>query len=155
MNAVGSVGNTGHTHEVDSPMQTSRRDFLRYSLAAAGGLMGARTASSQDNTARPNIILCMTDDQGWGDSGYNGHPVLRTPHLDQMAKEGLLFERFYSGAPVCSPTRGSCITGRHPYRYGIFFANVGHMKAQEITLSEALKTLGYATGHFSKSHLGT
>ncbi len=105
--------------------------------------------------AQPNIILCMTDDQGWGDTGYNGHPVLRTPHLDQMANEGIRFERFYSAAPVCSPTRGSCLTGRHPYRYGIFTANKGHMKKNEVTLAEVLKTKGYATGHFGKWHLGT
>ncbi len=104
---------------------------------------------------QPNIILCMTDDQGWGDVGYNGHKVLKTPHLDAMSREGIRFDRFYAGAPVCSPTRGSCITGRHPYRYGIFFANVGHMPKEEITLAEALKTKGYATGHFGKWHLGT
>jgi arylsulfatase A-like enzyme len=97
----------------------------------------------------------MTDDQGWGDSGYNGHPVLKTPHLDQMAREGIRFERFYSGAPVCSPTRGSCLTARHPYRYGITFANVGHLPLGEILLSEVLKQKGYATGHFGKWHLGT
>jgi len=72
-----------------------------------------------------------------------------------MAKEGIRFDRFYSGTPVCSPTRGSCLTGRHPYRYGITFANVGHMKNEEITLAEVLKTQGYTTGHFGKWHLGT
>jgi len=104
---------------------------------------------------RPNVILCMTDDQGWGDVGYRGHPVLKTPHLDQMAKDGLQFERFYAAAPVCSPTRGSCLTGRHPFRYGIFFANTGHMKPQELTLAEVLKKAGYRTGFFGKWHLGT
>ena len=67
----------------------------------------------------PNIILVMTDDQGWGDVGYNGHLHLKTPHLDQMHREGLTFTRFYAGAAMCSPTRGSCYTGRNPYRYGI------------------------------------
>jgi len=104
---------------------------------------------------RPNVILCMTDDQGWGDAGFRGHPVLRTPHLDRLAAEGVRFDRFYSGAPVCSPTRGSCLTGRHPHRYGIFFANEGHLPPEEVTLAEALKTQGYATGHFGKWHLGT
>ncbi len=75
---------------------------------------------------RPNVILMMADDLGWGDVGYNGHPHLKTSNLDAMAAAGLRFNRFYSAAPVCSPTRGSCLTGRHPYRYGIFFANVGH-----------------------------
>lgn len=106
-------------------------------------------------TAKPNIILCMTDDQGWGDTGYNGHPALKTPHLDQMAVEGLQLNRFYAAAPVCSPTRGSCLTGRHPFRYGIFFANVGHLPAEEFCLADVLKQEGYTTGHFGKWHLGT
>jgi arylsulfatase A-like enzyme len=105
--------------------------------------------------SKPNAILAMTDDQGWGDTAYNGHTVLQTPNLDAMAEEGIRFDRFYSTAPVCSPTRGGCMTGRHPYRYGIYFANVGHMPPEEITLAEALKTQGYATGHFGKWHLGT
>ena len=103
----------------------------------------------------PNIILMMADDMGWGDPAYNGNPVSKTPNLDKMAAEGIVFNRFYASSPVCSPTRGSCITGRHPYRYGIFFANVGHMRKEEITLAEALKTKGYVTGHFGKWHLGT
>jgi arylsulfatase A-like enzyme len=104
---------------------------------------------------QPNIVLVMTDDQGWGDTGYNGHPELETPHLDRLAAEGVRFDRFYAAAPVCSPTRGSSITGRHPYRYGIYFANVGHLPREEVTLAELLKTQGYATGHFGKWHLGT
>jgi arylsulfatase A-like enzyme len=131
-----------------------RRTFLSQAAALAGGFALARGARAAD-ASMPNVILCMSDDQGWGDTAYNGHPVLRTPHLDQMAAEGLRFDRFYSGAPVCSPTRGSCLTGRHPYRYGIPTANAGHMKPEEITLAEALKPLGYTTGHFGKWHLGT
>ncbi|MBD3675213.1 MAG: sulfatase-like hydrolase/transferase [Planctomycetaceae bacterium] len=104
---------------------------------------------------KPNIILMMADDLGWGDVGYNGHDRLLTPHLDRMAAEGIRFNRFYAAAPVCSPTRGSCITGRHPYRYGIYFANTGHLPAEEMNLAEFLKTQGYATGHFGKWHLGT
>ncbi len=97
----------------------------------------------------------MADDMGWGDAGYNGHPVLETPHLDDMAEVGLVFNRFYSAAPVCSPTRGSVLTGRHPFRYGIKYANVGKLPQSEITLAEVLKTRGYVTGHFGKWHLGT
>ncbi|MEY4614883.1 MAG: Choline-sulfatase [Planctomycetota bacterium] len=112
---------------------------------------------SQESTGtyKPNIILCMADDLGSGDPGFNGNKIIKTPHLDAMAKNSLRFERFYSGAPVCSPTRGSCITGRHPYRYGIWSANQGHMRKQEVTLAEILKSQGYATGHFGKWHLGT
>ena len=105
--------------------------------------------------ARPNIILALADDLGWGDPGFNGNKVIQTPHLDEMAKAGLRFERFYSGAPVCSPTRGSCLTGRHPYRYGIWSANEGHLRKKELSLAEVLKAQGYATGHFGKWHLGS
>ena len=111
--------------------------------------------SKAKDAEKPNVILCMADDLGWGDTGFNGNSIIKTPNLDAAAKAGMLFKRFYSGAPVCSPTRGSCLTGRHPYRYGIFFANVGHMRKDEITLAEALKTQGYSTGHFGKWHLGT
>lgn len=106
-------------------------------------------------TEKPNIILLMADDLGWGDVGFNGNKTIKTPHLDAMAKSGLKFNRFYAAAPVCSPSRGSCITGRHPYRYGIPFANSGHMKPEELTLAELLKKQGYSTGHFGKWHLGT
>ena len=104
---------------------------------------------------RPNIILMMADDLGWGDVGFNGNTVIRTPHLDAMAEAGLRFTRFYAAAPVCSPTRGAALTGRHPYRYGIWFANEGHLKPEELTLAELLRERGYATGHFGKWHVGT
>lgn len=128
-------------------------------LIAASGVGVDRAAAQEDNNGepapRPNIILMMADDMGWGDVEYQGHAKLKTPNLNDMAKNGLRLERFYAAAPVCSPTRGSCLTGRHPYRYGIFFANVGHMLPQEITLAEILADAGYATGHFGKWHLGT
>jgi len=138
--------------------RVNRRTFLRYVAgSAAAATVGslARPGSAAQAKDKPNIILAMTDDQGWGDVGYNGHPTLKTPTLDAMSRSGIRFERFYSGAPVCSPTRGSCLTGRHPYRYGITFANTGHMRKQEVTLAEVLKGRGYVTGHFGKWHLGT
>ncbi len=102
----------------------------------------------------PNIILCMADDQGWGDVAYNGHKVLQTPVLDEMAAKGLRFDRFYAAAPVCSPTRGSVLTGRHPNRFGCF--SWGRtLRPQEITIAEALKQAGYTTGHFGKWHVGS
>lgn len=104
---------------------------------------------------RPNVILVMADDLGWGDTGYNGHPLVQTPHLDAMAANGLRFDRFYAASAVCSPTRGSCLTGRHPFRYGINGANTGHLPQDEFTIAEGLKTAGYATGFFGKWHLGT
>lgn len=105
---------------------------------------------------RPNIILMMADDLGWGDPHcFNPVSPIRTPHLDAMAAAGMKFNRFYAAAPVCSPTRGSCMTGRHPFRYGVYFANAGHMRQGELTLAELLKGCGYETGHFGKWHLGT
>ena len=103
----------------------------------------------------PNVILLMADDMGWADTGFNGNTVVRTPHLNSMAANGLVFNRFYAAAPVCSPTRGSCLTGRHPYRYDIPTANAGHLLKKEWTLAEMLKGKGYRTGHFGKWHLGT
>ncbi|MEN8117664.1 MAG: sulfatase-like hydrolase/transferase [Bacteroidota bacterium] len=103
----------------------------------------------------PNIILIMCDDLGWGDTGFNGNKIIKTPNLDMLAGKGITFSRFYSASAVCSPTRGSCLTGRNPYRYGIPGANSGHMKVEEITLPELLKQQGYSTGHFGKWHLGT
>ncbi len=122
-------------------------------LACLLGIITPTHATADE--ARPNIVLMMADDLGWGDLHYMGNKDIRTPHLDAMAAGGLRFNRFYAAAPVCSPTRGSAITGRHPFRYGVFFANTGHMRPQELTLPELLHEHGYTTGHFGKWHLGT
>ena len=132
--------------------------LLRYTTSAVALLALVRTTAPAAETSaasRPNIILMMADDMGWGDPGFNGNRIIKTPNLDAMARAGLRFERFYSGAPVCSPTRGTVLTGRHPYRYGIWTANEGHLRKEEISLPEVLKTQGYTTGHFGKWHLGT
>ena len=102
----------------------------------------------------PNVILIMSDDQGWGDVGFNGHPVLKTPHLDEMARNGMRFDRFYAASPLCSPTRGSCLTGRYPFRYGILAAHTGGMRTGEVTIAEALKKKDYVTAFFGKWHIG-
>lgn len=117
------------------------------------GVDSRKWVFAREAAPKPNIILCMADDQGWGDVGYNGHPVLKTPNLDEMAAQGLRLDHFYAAAPVCSPTRGSVLTGRHPNRYGCF--SWGHtIRPQEITIAEALKRAGYVTGHFGKWHVG-
>ena len=130
--------------------------LFSFAIAVTWWLIGQEHQLVQAaDTPRPNVVLMMCDDLGWGDVGFNGSKVCKTPHLDEMAEHSLKFNRFYSAAPVCSPTRGSVLTGRHPYRYGIPYANTGHMKNQEITLAETLKSQGYKTGHFGKWHLGT
>ncbi|HEY8504921.1 MAG TPA: sulfatase-like hydrolase/transferase [Gemmataceae bacterium] len=121
---------------------------------AAAALLLACPVFAGASEAKPNIVLVMADDQGWGDMAYNGHPVVKTPNFDAMAASGLRFDRFYAAAPVCSPTRGSVLTGRHPNRFGCF--SWGHsLRPQEVTLAEALKKAGYTTGHFGKWHLGS
>ncbi|MCA9146850.1 MAG: sulfatase-like hydrolase/transferase [Planctomycetaceae bacterium] len=101
----------------------------------------------------PNIILLMGDDHGWDETGYNGHPHLKTPVLDEMAASGLRLDRFYSAHPSCSPTRGSVMTGRHPNRYGTLAPGYS-TRPEEITIAHVLKQAGYACGHFGKWHLG-
>jgi arylsulfatase A-like enzyme len=135
-------------------MRMNRREFLRTAGASAclAGIDSLGACAS--SRSKPNVVLCMADDQGWGDMAYNGHPVLKTPNFDALAATGLRFDRFYAAAPVCSPTRGSVMTGRHPNRFGCF--QWGHpIRPQEITLAEALKKAGYVTGHFGKWHLGS
>ena len=104
------------------------------------------------STERPNIVFMMADDMGWGQTGYRGHPVLKTPHLDEMAANGLRFERFYAGNPVCSPTRATVLTGRTNERAGVMSHGYG-LRPQEKTIAQALKGAGYVTGHFGKWHL--
>ncbi|GIU32680.1 N-acetylgalactosamine-6-sulfatase [Shewanella sp. MBTL60-007] len=96
----------------------------------------------------------MSDDQGWGDVAYNGNQIIHTPSLDDMANEAVKLDRFYAASPVCSPTRGSVLTGRHPFRYGIEWAGAGHMPSNELTIAEVLADNGYQTGHFGKWHVG-
>ena len=101
---------------------------------------------------KPNVILVMADDQGWGQTSYNQHPILKTPNLDRMSEHGLRFTRFYAAAPVCSPTRASVLTGRTNRRTGVESHGYA-LRRQEKTLATALKNAGYATGHFGKWHL--
>lgn len=101
---------------------------------------------------RPHIILVMADDMGWGQTGYYDHPVLKTPNLDAMVASGLRFDRFYSGAFTCSPTRATVMTGRTNDRGGVEEHGYA-LRLQEKTIAQALQDAGYATGHFGKWHL--
>jgi arylsulfatase A-like enzyme len=100
---------------------------------------------------RPNIILVMSDDQGWGQTSYNNHPILKTPNIDAMAENGIRLDRFYA-TPVCSTSRATVLTGRSNDRTGVF--NHGFpLRLQEKTIAQALKEQGYKTAHFGKWHL--
>ena len=137
----------------------TRRQFVKSATGITGALAAAwATAPTPDVAnevagARPNIILLMGDDHGWDETAYNGHPHLQTPVLDEMAATGLRMDRFYSAAPVCSPTRASVITGRHPNRCGTFMPNWS-TRPEEISIAHILSKAGYACGHFGKWHLG-
>lgn len=120
-------------------------------LGSCSGQNNKNTESSSSEL--PNIVLLMGDDHGWDEVGYNGHPFVKTPVLDEMAANGLRFDRFYSGHPSCSPTRGSFMTGRHPNRYGTFSPNWS-IRPEEITIAQILNDAGYATAHYGKWHLG-
>lgn len=101
---------------------------------------------------KPNVILLMADDMGWAQTGYYGYPLMKTPNLDAMAHNGLRMDRFYAGAPSCTPTRASVMTGRTNDRTGAF--RVGHsINKQEKMLSTAFRDAGYSTAHFGKWHL--
>src|SRR5688572_10054209 len=110
--------------------------------------------SSASAAAPPNVILMMGDDHGWEETGYHGHPHVKTPVLDEIAATGLRLDRFYAAHPSCSPTRASFLTGRHPNRMGAF-APGWSLRPEEITIAQLLNKAGYRCGHFGKWHVGT
>lgn len=131
------------------------------------GLLSALYTPGRPLTSsRPNIIIIFADDLGYGDIGAYGHPSIRTPNLDRMASEGQKWINFYAQAPVCSPSRAALLTGRLPVRSGMYGTarpvapkvlrdNAAQgLPLEEITLAEALKARGYATGIIGKWHLG-
>lgn len=142
-------------------------------LSIFGGYLSSSLCAQELEPSRPNIIVMMADDMGWGgiaapgfsvrvglnadetEVRWQGSPLWQTPNLAAMASNGLMFSRMYSQSPVCSPTRASVLTGRHPERIGTPFANLGNMENREITLAEYAQTLGYTTGMFGKWHLGS
>ena len=119
------------------------------------GVLVALLFTAIPASARPNVLLVMTDDQGWGDLGVHGNTKVRTPHIDAFAREGVRFTRFYAG-PVCTPTRASVMTGRYHLRTRAIDTYQGRaiLHPDEVTLAEALGGAGYRTGIFGKWHLG-
>jgi arylsulfatase A-like enzyme len=122
-------------------------------LCGAGASFAAPSTTPQD--ARPNVIVFLVDDMGYGDLGFHGNTHVKTPHMDAFARDAVRFTRFYV-APVCAPTRASLMTGRYNFRTGIadVFGPAAQMDPSEVTLAEVLRGNGYATGIFGKWHLG-
>jgi len=134
-------------------------------LCALSPAQNAEYAAASPKKSKPNIILVMSDDQGWGQTGYYNHPVLKTPDQDDMALHGLRLDSFYAGALVCSPTRASVLTGRSNDRNAV--SGVGYpMRKQEKTLAQVSqnhygglknfgpKTVGGLRGYKSERYEG-
>jgi arylsulfatase A-like enzyme len=130
--------------------QSLRRVWLLHSLLLPGIF-----AQAQAVEGPLNVIVIVTDDQGYGDYGFMGNPHVRTPHLDRLAAASPQVDRFYV-SPVCSPTRAALMTGRYAYRTGLIATNTGQseMDARETTLAEVFRAAGYFTGIYGKWHLG-
>ena len=124
-------------------------------IAALLGNFALPQATRADPPGKPNVVLIVTDDQGYGDLGLNHNPAIHTPRLDQLARDGVRLRSFYV-TPVCSPTRACLMTGRYNQRTGVVdtFRGRSILHPDEVTLAEALGPAGYRTGIFGKWHLG-
>ncbi len=136
---------TGQSHNM------TRRGLLR--SATLGGLPALHAAPGR---SRPNVVVILADDQGWGDLSIHGNTNLSTPNIDSIGREGALFDRFFACA-VCAPTRAEFLTGRYHPRCGVRGVSTGaeRMNLDETTIAQTFKQAGYATGAFGKWHNGS
>ena len=132
------------------------KSFFSFTLVVACFVAGFSQRAVADDKPT-NFIIFLTDDQGWGDLACYGHPKIKSPNLDKFASEGVRFTQCYSACGVCSPSRSSILTGRTPYRNGVWRWIPGnhsvHLRESEITAPELLKEKGYETCHAGKWHL--
>ena len=140
------------------------RRSIHFSVSLLVGVIAAAVPADGAKRQRPNVLFILVDDLGWSDVGCYGGKVYQTPNVDRLATQGMIFTDFYSGGPVCSPTRASILTGRYTARTGITTYLLSphrdarhvtpHLPLEEFTIAEAFKKNGYATGYFGKWHLG-
>ena len=143
------------------PKRIGQASWLLVLLAAMSASADNRAGSTSSATP-PNILIFFADDLGYGDLGSFGQPYIRTPNIDALAANGQRWTDFYVAAPVCSPSRAALLTGRLPVRSGLYGNTIrvyfpdepGGLPQSEVTLAEALRDSGYATGMFGKWHLG-
>ena len=137
-------------------MQLTRRDFLRSACIGALGAAAAVRGQPMPVSGKPNIVVFLADDQGWGDLSLHGNVNLETPNIDSLSRDGAMFDRFFVCA-VCAPTRAEFLTGRYHPRGGVRGVTTGaeRLNTDEKTIADTFKTAGYATGAFGKWHNGT
>ncbi|WP_372796849.1 sulfatase-like hydrolase/transferase, partial [Pontiella sp.] len=118
-------------------------------------LMMAVITGSVAQAEKPNVIIVMTDDQGYGDFGFTGNTVVKTPTIDKLPEQGSLLDKFHV-APTCAPTRSALMTGRYSDRVGVWHTVQGRsmLRRREVTMADVFGQNGYATGIFGKWHLG-
>ena len=134
---------------------TWKQFYVGLLVTLAGVLSSLELCLADDGPKRPNVVVILTDDQGWGDLSLHGNPNLSTPNIDAMAREGAEIDRFYVCA-VCSPTRAEFLTGRYHNRIGVYSTSAGgeRFNADEQTIAEVFRNSGYATGCYGKWHSG-
>ena len=127
--------------------------FILFSLLV---LTGCSENSSTSEVNKPNVVVILTDDQGWGDLSYNGNTNLKTPNIDAIAKNGTVFNNFFV-QPVCSPTRAELLTGKHFTRLGVYSTSAGgeRMSLEEQTIADHFQNSGYRTAIYGKWHNGS
>ncbi|MEQ9440846.1 MAG: sulfatase-like hydrolase/transferase [Cyclobacteriaceae bacterium] len=136
-------------------MKENKRMYISYGIRLCLVLLAAGTFNKSMSQTRPNVLLIMTDDQGFGDIGMSGNNIIQTPHLDRLSRQSVSYTNFYV-SPVCAPTRASLLTGRYAQRTGVRSVTNGFetMHPEELTIAEIFSEVGYRTGIFGKWHLG-